>query len=236
MPTTPPTVARISLLLGASASGRPIVDFLRPGLSDVADVTPWIEGDFAPTCAAFGAAAFVLCGENDDAVLFRLGMFVGALGRERVVVCPAASAIELPPYLHGLAVARQPASLREHVRRLAAVAGSPVSSPDMQGHVARRLRRSLGTASSAQPGQTLRVADISLTGALLETFGEIPEDRILDLELALETGPRLRVAARVVRIQYPQWGRVGGVGVQFVHFEGSSKADLELYLATTTAS
>lgn len=82
--------------------------------------------------------------------------------------------------------------------------------------------------------RTLRIADISVTGALLESFGEIPEGQLLDLDLALENGGRVRVTAKVVRIQHPQWGRVGGVGVQFIRFEGDSVSILEEFLSRPT--
>lgn len=97
------------------------------------------------------------------------------------------------------------------------------------------MRRSLGTACTIGAERTLRIADISVTGALLETFGEIPEGQVLDLDLALENGQRVRVTARVVRIQHPQWGRVGGVGVQFIRFEGDSLSILEEFLSRPTA-
>ena len=85
-------------------------------------------------------------------------------------------------------------------------------------------------ARSVRSGQKVRIADISLTGALLETFGEIPEHQLLDLDLELESGRSVRVTAKVVRIQYPQWGRVGGVGVAFTRFAGDSQAILAEYL------
>jgi hypothetical protein len=96
--------------------------------------------------------------------------------------------------------------------------------------VARRKRRAVGIACSDRPGQTLRIADISVTGALLETFGEIPQDQILELNLTLENGRSIGVTAKVVRIQYPQWGRVGGVGVAFTHFAGDARQVLESYV------
>ena len=89
-------------------------------------------------------------------------------------------------------------------------------------------------ACSVDPGRTLRIADISVTGALLETFGEIPEGQLLDLDLALDNGAHVRVTASVVRIQHPQWGRVGGVGVQFIRFEGESQSILEEFLSRPT--
>jgi hypothetical protein len=96
------------------------------------------------------------------------------------------------------------------------------------------MRRSLGTACAIGAERTLRIADISVTGALLESFGEIPEGQVLDLDLALESGHRVRVTAKVVRIQHPQWGRVGGVGVQFIQFEGESLSILEEFLSRPT--
>jgi hypothetical protein len=96
------------------------------------------------------------------------------------------------------------------------------------------MRRSLGTACSAHPGRTLRIADISLTGALLETFGEIPEGQVLELDLEMENGRHVRVTAKVVRVQHPQWGRVGGVGVQFIRFEGESRSILDEFLSRPT--
>ena len=96
--------------------------------------------------------------------------------------------------------------------------------------VARRRRRALGDASSQRSTQRLRIVDISLTGALLETFGELPENQTLELELALDNGRRVRVGAKVVRVQHPQWGRVGGVGVQFTRYEGDSYEVLQDFI------
>ena len=110
-----------------------------------------------------------------------------------------------------------------------------LQDPPPKPLVARRLRRSLGTACTVGPGRNLRIADISVTGALLETFGEIPEGQLLDLDLALENGRLVRVSAKVVRIQHPQWGRVGGVGVQFVRLDGEARSILEEFLETDPA-
>jgi hypothetical protein len=109
-----------------------------------------------------------------------------------------------------------------------------MQDPPSKTQVARRMRRSLGTACTADAGRTLRIADISVTGALLESFGEIPEGQVLDLDLALDNGTHVRVTAEVVRIQHPQWGRVGGVGVQFIQFEGESRSILEEFLSRPT--
>lgn len=234
MPPHNPVTPRPKLFVGSTTTAREVAEILRAGLDDVADITTWYEGLSTPspnasdglvdTARAFDAAAFALCGEPEGGVLLRLGVFLGALGRERIiVVSPVSRTIDLPSDLSGLTVATDSAAIREHLLRLTTPA-HPVSQ------VARRRRRSLGIACSVLPGQTLRIVDISLTGAFLETFGEIPEQQLLDLDLALENGRRIRLTAKVVRIQHPQWGRVGGVGVTFTRFEGDSYAILERYL------
>jgi hypothetical protein len=229
---------RPKVFVDFSPAGQRVGEILDAGLADVASVTHACAG-IADASRTFDLAVFVLDGAQDASMLLRLGVFLGALGRERVVIIgPALSAHDLPSELRDVTLAsyspfgggndlegldRVCATIREHVKRLTTPAG-----PTHQ--VARRIRRSLGTACSVRSGQKLRIADISLTGALLETFGEIPEHQLLDLNLDLDGGLSVRVTARVVRIQYPQWGRVGGVGVQFTRFAGDSQSILASYL------
>lgn len=248
MPLQNPLSTRPKIFVASSAEGHAVAEILEAGLDDVAEVTTWCEGLSAAlspawdavvdVAAPFDFAIFVLHRGWEADLLVPLGVFIGALGRERIaIVRPISGALELPPDLSGAITATYAlppdgavrdalgpvcTTIKEHLRRL---------TPP----VARRLRRSLGTACSVGPGRTLRIADISLTGALLETFGEIPVNQLLDLDLALENGCRVRVTAQVVRIQHPQWGRVGGVGVQFVRFEGDSRSILERFLETDPA-
>ena len=231
MPSSQIIAPRPRLFLGSSNGGRHVAEMLRAGLDDVAQLTSWHEGESAPSARAFDAAIFVLCAAPGHGVLLRLGVFLGVLGRERLLVCPASLDLGMPAELEDLTVAPEASAIKEHLSRSA---GSDEfaapSSPTAVSPVAQRRRRALGTAHSVRPEQTLRIADISLTGALLESFGEIPEHQVLDLELALDNGARVHVTAEVVRIQYPQWGRVGGVGVRFIRFAGDSRAILERYL------
>jgi len=98
-------------------------------------------------------------------------------------------------------------------------------------HVARRRRRrSLGTARTGLPRTQYRVADISVTGALLETGGEMPVGNPIELDISLENGANARMDAVVVRNQRPEWGVTAGVGVQFTRFEGQAKAVIESYV------
>lgn len=235
---------RPKLFVDASAAGHRIAELLG---TELADVTTACAG-IADASRTFDMAVFVLGTAQDAGMLLRLGVFLGALGRERVVlIAPSSLVHELPSELRDVTLATYShggdgndlatfgpicATIKEHVARLATPARPPApADPEHQGlQVARRLRRSLGIARSVRSGQTLRIADISVSGALLETFGEIPEHQLLDLNLTLANGRSCRVTAKVVRIQYPQWGRVGGVGVAFTRFTGDSQAVLEQYV------
>ena len=245
MPQTLPT--RPKVFVDASTATHRIPEILAKGLGEAADVTTACDG-IADASRSFDLAVFVLDGTQDAAMLLRLGVFLGALGRERVVLTgPGLNAGDLPSELRDVTLASYSpygggndieslgavcTTIKEHIQRLTTPAGHTTSaSPEhADSLVARRIRRSLGTARSVRSGQKLRIADISLTGALLETFGEIPEHQLLDLDLELESGRSVRVTAKVVRIQYPQWGRVGGVGVQFTQFADNAQAVLAEYL------
>ena len=185
-----------------------------------------------------------------ESMLLPFGLFLGALGIQRTfIVCSTATTIDLPSDLNGVTLATyRPAGragvptaigcactiVEERIRRLTpalAAAMIPAKESDEIPEVARRRRRpSLGTASLSNPRRTVRISDISISGALLETFGEIPENQLLDLAMHLEGGARVRVTARVVRTQHPQWGRVGGIGVEFLGFEGDSREALATYI------
>ncbi len=247
MPSSQTLPTRPKLFVDASTASRRIPEILTAGLGEAAAVTTTCEG-IADASRSFDLAVFVLDGTQDAAMLLRLGVFLGALGRERVVLIgPGLNACDLPSELRDVTLASYSpygggndlealdavcTSIKEHIQRLTTPAGhaSAAQAERAATQVARRLRRSLGTARSVRSGQKLRIADISITGALLETFGEIPEHQLLDLDLELESGRSVRVTAKVVRIQYPQWGRVGGVGVAFTAFTGDSQAILEHYL------
>jgi len=91
----------------------------------------------------------------------------------------------------------------------------------------RRRKRSIGEAWSDRPTKPYLIENISSTGALLQTDRPIKQGEVLELDLALDDGSRVRVTAEVVRVQRPDWGRVGGVGVTFREFHGASLEALE---------
>jgi hypothetical protein len=250
LPPSLPT--RPKLFVDFSPAGQLVGTILGTALGEIADVTNACPG-IAEASRSFDLAVFVLDGTHDPALLLRLGVFLGALGRERVVIIgPALQARDLPSELRDVTVAAYSpygggndletlgavcTTIKDHVKRLVTPAGgnSPAQRENTDAQVARRIRRSLGTARSVRSGQKLRIADISMTGALLETFGEIPEHQVLDLVLELESERNVHVTAKVVRIQYPQWGRVGGVGVQFTQFDDEARAALAAYIEPAEA-
>jgi Tfp pilus assembly protein PilZ len=66
------------------------------------------------------------------------------------------------------------------------------------------------------------VYNLSIEGAFLETKGPLPVGEELELLLQL-AGGKVRVRARVVRVQEPSWLNIAGVGVAFV--EPSEEAE-----------
>jgi hypothetical protein len=192
-----------------------------------------------------------------DNVLLELGMFIGAIGRKRTfIVYPSDEELALPSDLAGVTAAtyrsRKDANLLAALGpvctqiKVAAreVLGLPLDdapedthSFEERQHVARRRRRrSLGTACVTRSRQAHRVVDISVSGALLETDGEIPIGQLIELDLVLDTTRQARVVAKVIRIQEPAWGVVGGVGVAFTQYEGDSVSVIEQYVTAEDAT
>ena len=136
---------RPKIFVESASAADHIVGFLGAGLADVADVTTSCDG-IAEASRTFDFAVFVLGDAQDVGMLLRLGVFLGALGRERVViVCPAARVRDLPSELRDVTLATYAApsdgnaddalgsvcaTLKEHVRRLttATHAGSSLPS------------------------------------------------------------------------------------------------------------
>jgi hypothetical protein len=104
-------------------------------------------------------------------------------------------------------------------------------------NVARRVRRrTLGRAIRDDPvaESAWSIRDVSISGAFLETNASIPVGSELELALVFGTAV-IHVTARVIRIQEPGWGRVGGVGIEFTRFRGDAQQFLESYIAATEA-
>ncbi len=186
-----------------------------------------------------------------DNVLFEIGLFMGVLGRDRTfVVCKRDASLTMPTDLEGITLAffswspgedlqaaLEPACRQIKTQTLKVAGIVPAARPPgtesapAATHVARcRRRKSLGSARATLPQETHRIADISVSGALLETTRPIPIGRSLDLDLVLDHEAVAHVTAEVVRIQEPAWGRVGGVGVAFRSYGGDSHEVIERYV------
>ncbi len=76
----------------------------------------------------------------------------------------------------------------------------------------------------------MRIVNISVTGALLESPGEVPIGTILALDLQLDNDAMIHATARVVRVQFPDWGRIGGIGVVFTEINSASLLALEEFI------
>jgi hypothetical protein len=187
-----------------------------------------------------------------DNVLFELGLFIGSLGRKRTfIVHPGDEALDLPSDLTGITAAtyRTPSAgnletavgpvctkIKGRIRRLIGISDSAATGPgkikETRPLVARRRRRrSLGTACTVGPKKVHRLVDISVTGALLETDRELPVGQLLELDMSLDDCTEARVTARVVRVQYPEWGLTAGVGVAFTDYEADSEDIIKNYVA-----
>ena len=81
---------------------------------------------------------------------------------------------------------------------------------------------------ASKPGGlvVLKVRNLSMSGAFLETQGPLPIGHIMELEVAL-TNHMLRAKAEVVRVQEPSWFYPGGVGIRFLDMDEESQAALE---------
>ena len=189
-----------------------------------------------------------------DNVLFEAGLFMGRLGRDRTfLVCPRHHGVGLPSDLAGLTFAEYSNDTNGHPRAAlnpacilikeaiarsegprAKMESSPVPSATNSKVQIPRPRRcsSLGVAIPFGPRRQLRIVNISVSGALLQTPGRLPIGQSLDLDLQLDNGTVVSVTASVVRVQEPDWERIGGVGVKFTSVADTSRAVLEVYVAT----
>lgn len=121
-------MSKLRLFIGSSKEGKDIADFLQLGLDHDVEVTVWHQGvfglskgsldDLVNASHKFDFAALILTPDDltnkrektvnspRDNVIFELGLFMGALGRERtfIVYCRDDS-IDLPSDLAGVTAA-----------------------------------------------------------------------------------------------------------------------------------
>lgn len=188
-----------------------------------------------------------------DNVLFELGLFLGTLGKERTfIVHPQDGMLELPTDLAGVTAAtyaagrngtvmdavgpicaQLQAAIRKATEASLSSQTSAKAATERSPTARRRRRRSLGTACTNDPRDVYQIANISTSGALLELPREIEARQVgqeFDMNLNLDEETTARVTAKVVRVQRPDWGLVGGVGVVFTEFEEPSRQTIERWV------
>lgn len=201
MPETPPRV-----FVGSSAEGLPIAREFQAALEDIADceVSVWDQGTFVPSTyttesllRATRAADFaVLVATPDDVtesrgtsaasprdnVIFELGLFMGALGVERVFILRPAGETRLPSDLAGLTHLPPYNSARADGNLRAAL-----NSPAL---AATRAMRALGPRSRGFPAALTPQVDEPVAGHQAALAAEI------DLICKSATAQGWRIRAR----------------------------------------
>jgi CheY-like chemotaxis protein len=134
--------------------------------------------------------------------------------------------------LHGVVgYLDKPVSFRDIIAALLKSEGKKTAAPRLHvrplGHAV--LLDMTGMPSDDGVWKSLRIRDMSTSGAFLETPGPLAVGTMLDLCIDFG-GSRARVLARTVRSQEPDWGVPGGVGVAFREFESGSREILTIRL------
>jgi phosphoserine phosphatase len=119
---------RPSVFVGSSREGKELAEALQSLLEDEVDITIWTQGVFEPSSTAiesleqasrgFDFAVLVLTADDQvvhrgatyavprDNLIFELGLFTGALGRQRCLMVAPSGTIKLPSDLGGVGVAQ----------------------------------------------------------------------------------------------------------------------------------
>jgi len=133
----------------------------------------------------------------------------------------------------------KPISFRDIAQILRDAEGKRKAAPRVRRRPLGRayLTSRAGMDGVAPPRRAERVWDIrdmSASGAFLETHGPIEVGSMLDL--CLDFGlSQARVQAQAVRVQFPDWGLTGGVGIAFRDFDTGSREELMSHLAAVAA-
>jgi CheY-like chemotaxis protein len=130
----------------------------------------------------------------------------------------------------------KPISLRDIVAALRKVEGKRSAAPRVRAQpLGQAVIMNRESTPDAGVWRAFDIRDMSTTGAFLETPG--PLEVGTDLDLCIDVGgSRARVVARTVRVQAPDWGVVGGIGVAFNEFESGSRELLTLRLGELDSS
>jgi len=176
-------------------------------------------------------------------LLVEAGLFLAHLGHTRTfLICPDAG-IELPSDLAGLIFATFPPITNGNARAMLAPACTAIKDAILTlsakpaealspGQIPRRRRCTwVGTALAGGPDYAMRIVDLSVTGAFLETGPATPRPgERLELHLRLRGDLLLFLEAEVVRVQEPRWKQIGGVGVKFTGVPDTARRTLEEFV------
>jgi CheY-like chemotaxis protein len=133
---------------------------------------------------------------------------------------------------HGaLGYLAKPISFHNIVNVLLKAEGKRTAAPRLRASPLGQavLIDSEGAPRSEGVWKSFGIRDMSASGAFLETPGPLEVGTMLDLCIDFG-GSRARVLARTVRLQEPDWGAPGGVGVAFREFESGSREILTIRL------
>jgi CheY-like chemotaxis protein len=103
---------------------------------------------------------------------------------------------------------------------------SPQQAVNRNKRVGRMAEAHLVDPAKQDGLVVLKVRNLSMSGAFLETQGPLPVGHVMDLEIALANHV-IQVRAEVVRVQEPSWFYPGGVGIHFHAMDEASQQELE---------
>jgi hypothetical protein len=200
---------RPTMVIGSSTEGREFVEAAQIGLQEDVEATPWNKGVFGlsdstlytliESAASFDFAVLVLTPDDmivsrgqekataRDNVLFELGLFMGALGRERTFVVRTSPEVKLPSDFAGITYAD--VEQRASPNTEAAVTGAVRKIRQAVEKASPRPPTTSGLTQGERAARERQVDDAhSVTGAKTILAAELREaKRILEQEI-LESG------------------------------------------------
>lgn len=202
---------RPTMFVGSSAEALAVAQAIQSNLDHEVEVTVWSEADFRLTQSTLSSlvkmrsdyqcATFVLVGDDllvkrgrkgvspRDNVIFELGLFIGALGPERVfIVSRRGEQLQLPTDLLGITTATYDHSRTDG--NLQAAVSSACTK------IRQELRRA-GLLSAARPPRTVAGKDTPRT--LAAWLDSLPEPALATLRLYSDVDTELSLPADSTR-------------------------------------
>ena len=115
---------------------------------------------------------------------------------------------------------------------------APLGRKDQRKHTRRNAELSISVSAVDGPKVAGRLqfssGDLSEGGAFLKSDLLLEEGEIVNVDIALPSGQRIKATARVVRTSQDQ--STGGMGIEFVRLAESDRKSLLLSLMTLSAT